>query len=103
MKNAQIKNQTIGNGPKIMNVPWERKAFQIVPIHVLSLYLRTINGGEAMYIISITQEYEMNPEDDKEHIVLTHSVTLDDIMTDIRGLLVSVGFSKELVDEYFDG
>ena len=55
-----------------------------------------------MYIISITQEYEMNPEDDKEHIVLTHSVTLDDIMTDIRGLLVSVGFSKELVDKYFD-
>jgi len=55
-----------------------------------------------MYIISITQESEINPEDDKEHIVLTHSVTLDDIMTDIRGLLVSVGFSKELVDEYFD-
>ena len=55
-----------------------------------------------MYIISIAEEYEINPEDDKEHIVLTHSVTLDDIMTDIRGLLVSVGFSKELVDEYFD-
>ena len=62
-----------------------------------------LRHGKAMYIISITQEDEINPEDDKEHIVLTHSVTLDDIMTDIRGLLVSVGFSKELVDKYFDG
>jgi len=50
----------------------------------------------------ITIRHEDKAHGDKEYGVLTHSVNIDDLMGDIEGLLLAIGFSEVSLAPYFD-